>query len=126
MDFLLPNESEMEKLAEEYAKIKVLHPRADTPVVETFCSDTQPSTAVVERSNAQPTNNLLAVAVLVMCCLASSREQNYADADSSHTAATDGKTLPKPLFPGCLHGQISQKPSPTPVLRTPFSFDKQR
>ena len=36
MDYILPNEVEMEKMAEEYAKIKILRPKRHDAIVETM------------------------------------------------------------------------------------------
>ena len=53
MDYILPNEVEMEKMAEEYAKIKILRPTHRNAIVETMSVPEEGSAEKASAGNAR-------------------------------------------------------------------------
>lgn len=106
MDYILPNEAQMEKMAEEYAKIKILKP-CKTPMVETL-ELSEPS-AVANNDTEKSISKSATTGAetwLLLCALQKQCSDKTAKVRAV-SAANSEKQSAQNLFPFDFHGQIA-------------------
>lgn len=69
MDYILPNEVEMEKMAEEYAKIKILRPTHRNAIVETMSVPEEEGSAEKASAGNARAAALSSEIVVLLCAL---------------------------------------------------------
>lgn len=107
MDYILPNEVEMEKMAEEYAKIKILRPKRHDAIVETMSvPEEEDSAEKASRSNARAV--ALSAEIVVLLCALQNLCPEKAAATQIERVIFDKKQTAENLFPYDFHGQISE------------------
>lgn len=106
MDYILPNEVEMEKMAEEYAKIKILRPKRHDAIVETMSVPEEGSAEKASAGNARAA--ALSSEIVVLLCALQNLCPEKAAASQIERVIFDKKQTAKNLFPYDFHGQISE------------------